>query len=589
MCGIFALLNNCDGESRFSKDFVQMQFKKGSRRGPEFSVIKNINKVDLGFHRLAINGLNNESNQPIIINDVYLICNGEIYNYVELYKTLGVTPNTNSDCEVIIHLYVRYGFEQMLTMLDGVFALMLCDFRGDTMDSYKIFIARDPFGVRPLYIMLPTYVCKQPIIGVSSEIKSLVEFKSTKEYIPHSLFAATPTYLNIRAFLPGHYQEFKYDFVNSWTVATTSAQVYHRLPFSSINDDYGMDKIYQGIVYHFNNAIKKRYLNTDRPIACLLSGGLDSSSVVASVNELHKQYSGGAPLETYSIGLEGSEDLKNARIVADYLKTKHTEIILTERDFFDAISETIHNIETFDTTTVRASIPNGLLCKKISEISDAKVIFNGDGADELLGGYIYEYKAPDAYAFDADIRRLLTNIYKHDVRRSDGSISSYGLEPRTPFLDRGFVQFILSISPIVRFHVHNNQCEKYLFRKAFSRDYVVNDQGEQLLPDSVLWRRKEAFSDGVSGSQGRSLFQILQEQITAHLNLSTSADDRKNIYMKQFAHLPPTTDEQYYYRTIFDKFFPKCQEIVTDFWMPRFIESTDPSARTLSIYASLNK
>jgi asparagine synthase (glutamine-hydrolysing) len=237
---------------------------------------------------------------------------------------------------------------------------------------------------------------------------------------------------------------------------------------------------------------------------------------------------------------------------------------------------------------VRASIPNSEICRQIALTSEAKVIFNGDGADELFGGYIYEYKAPDAIAFDADIRRLLDNIYKHDVRRSDGSISSHGLEPRTPFLDRALVQFVLSIDPELRFHVRHQECEKYLFRRAFSRDYCVNSNNQQLLPDCILWRTKEAFSDGVSGSKERSLFQILQEQITTFLDLTSTKEERTQM-MTQYEHLPPSTDEQYYYRMVFDEHFPNCENVVTDFWMPRFVQSNDPSARTLTMYSSLTQ
>jgi asparagine synthase (glutamine-hydrolysing) len=188
---------------------------------------------------------------------------------------------------------------------------------------------------------------------------------------------------------------------------------------------------------------------------------LDSSLITALVNQINKQENGpDKKLETYSIGLEGSEDLKYARIVSDYLGTNHTEILLTEQDFIDAIPEVIYTIESYDTTTVRASIGNYLLGKYISKNSDAKVIFNGDGSDELCGGYLYMHKAPNQLEFDYECRRLLNNIYAFDVLRSDKCISSHGLEPRTPFLDRSWVQFYLSIDPKLRFHPGEKQCEK---------------------------------------------------------------------------------------------------------------------------------
>jgi asparagine synthase (glutamine-hydrolysing) len=249
-------------------------------------------------------------------------------------------------------------------------------------------------------------------------------------------------------------------------------------------------------------AVEKRVLVTDRPIACLLSGGLDSSLITALVNEYHHNISD-EPLETYSIGLEGSEDLRCAKIVADYLGTKHTEIVLTEQEFLDAIPQVIYAIESYDTTTVRASIGNWLLGKYISEHSDAKVIFNGDGSDELAGGYLYMNYAPDNIEFDKESRRLLSDNYLFDVLRSDKSISSNGLEPRTPFLDRAFTNYVLSIPPYFRNHKNFSAPEKNLLRTAFSSTYFLNNEGKQLLPNDILWRKKEAFSDGVS-SHGRS-------------------------------------------------------------------------------------
>jgi asparagine synthase (glutamine-hydrolysing) len=581
MCGILAILNN---DNDFSPKTIHEQFQKGRNRGPEFSVLQDIGlNTTFGFHRLAINGLDAGSNQPIVINKVHLICNGEIYNHSDLAAQMAICPQTNSDCEIIIHLYIRYGIQQTLAMLDGVFAFVLCDMRVSAGTPFKMFIARDPYGVRPLYSMTQWNTEIPKIVAFSSEIKMLAGLMQSNKLTRQSKYRITP-------FLPGTYQELTFygnhALINETSVSKQCVK-YHHLPFSSLRANYGIDNIFKGIQHYFNKAIEKRYLNTDRPIACLLSGGLDSSSVVASINELHKRVSN-KPLETYSIGIQGSEDLRNARIVADYLGTKHSEIILKEEDFFHAIKNTIYNIETFDTTTVRASIPNSEICRRIALTSEAKVIFNGDGADELFGGYIYEYKAPDAIAFDADIRRLLDNIYKHDVRRSDGSISSHGLEPRTPFLDRALVQFVLSIDPELRFHVRHQECEKYLFRRAFSREYCVNSNNEQLLPDCILWRTKEAFSDGVSGSKERSLFQILQEQITTFLDLTSTKEERTQM-MTQYEHLPPSTDEQYYYRMVFDEHFPNCANVVTDFWMPRFVQSNDPSARTLTMYSSLTQ
>jgi asparagine synthase (glutamine-hydrolysing) len=249
----------------------------------------------------------------------------------------------------------------------------------------------------------------------------------------------------------------------------------------------------ENIQYYLTNSVKKIVTNTECPIACLLSGGLNSSLITSLVNEYYNE-----SLETYSIGMEGSEDLKNARLVANYLQTKHTEILLTEEDIVNAIPEVIKCIESYDTTTVKASIGNFLLGKYISENSEAKVIFNGCGADELCGGYLYMNLCPDSIEFDKECRRLLTDIHMFDLLRSDKCISSHGLDPKTPFLDRSWVQYYLSLPPILRFNTNKNNCEKYLLRSAFSKEYFLNIHGFPLLPDNILWRRKEEFSDRLS-------------------------------------------------------------------------------------------
>ena len=565
MCGIFTLLNN---DTFFNKWFVDEQFMKGQKRGPEFSKLEQFGlRCLLGFHRLAINGLNNSSNQPIIIGDIALICNGEIYNYKELYKIMGITPATQSDCEVIIHLYFRYGIKQTLQMLDGVFAFVLCDCNINNSNA-KIYIARDPYGVRPLYVLKPHKLCEKEtenkqIYSYASELKVLTEF--TKHLPNHT----------VEHFMPGTYSKFSMEFKVSpkWELKKENC-VYHSTGFSSVMVECPHDvrRILKNIQQHLCEAVKKRVLVTERPIACLLSGGLDSSLITALVNEVHKQRSD-TPLETFSIGLEGSEDLKYARIVADYLGTNHAEILLTEQDFIDAIPEVIHTIESYDTTTVRASIGNYLLGKYISENSHAKVIFNGDGSDELCGGYLYMHAAPDAIEFDKECRRLLNNIHAFDVLRSDKCISSHGLEPRTPFLDRTWVQYYLSIHPTMRFHKGNNQCEKFLLRSAFSEENYLDSNGSALLPKCVLWRTKEAFSDGVSKTT-RSLYEIIQENVS----------NNSSVLNEKYDHNSPDTEEKKYYRRIFETSYRGLGKVVPYFWMPRYVEAKDASARTLQIY-----
>ena len=227
----------------------------------------------------------------------------------------------------------------------------------------------------------------------------------------------------------------------------------------------------------------------------------------------------------------------------------------------------IYAIESYDTTTVRASIGNYLIGKYISENSEAKVIFNGDGSDELCGGYLYMHQCPDDIEFDCESRRLLNDIYMFDVLRSDKCISSHGLEPRTPFLDRTFVNHYLSIPPRFRNHNNQNAREKFLLRSSFTFPNFENSDGKQILPNEILWRRKEAFSDGVSG-QGRSLFTILQERIAQKLSIGT----------------PDIGVEKSYYKQVFSKLFPNSSAILPYYWMPKYTNAIDPSARTLDIY-----
>lgn len=560
MCGIFSLLNN----DIFDNNIVHNSFEKGKKRGPEFSKLSTVDILcDFGFHRLAINGLNEISNQPIVIDDIKLICNGEIYNYKELYKLLDITPNTQSDCEVIIHLYKKYGIEYTLQILDGVFAFILCDSRLSNDDS-KIYIARDPFGVRPLYQLKPISN-NSKIYGFSSEIKMLYN-------IYHNLNEIH----EIIHFEPGTYSVFSLPITVSpkWKPIIQNYK-YHTIGvfmplFKNLSFDY--DELILDNIFNFlSEAVKKRVTTTERPIACLLSGGLDSSLITSLVDHYTD-----TQLETYSIGLEGSEDLKYAKIVADFLGTKHTEVILTEQEFIDAIPEVIYAIESYDTTTVRASIGNYLLAKYISQHSEAKVIFNGDGSDELCGGYLYMNYASSSLDFDHETKRLLKDIHMFDVLRSDKSISSNGLEPRTPFLDRSFVQYYLSIDPNYRFHKLNNVCEKYLLRKAFDRTitYKYNRNIIQdVLPEEVLWRKKEAFSDGVS-KKSRSLYEIIQEYVS-HIDIPTTIN---------YEHNNPDTQEKKYYRYLYDSYYSGTEKVIPYFWMPKWVNATDASARTLDIY-----
>ena len=543
MCGIFALLNN-----RVDRDFIIEQFNKGQHRGPDNSQVYYENNIFIGFHRLAINGIDSISDQPILHSNILLICNGEIYNYKQLYENIDITPKTNSDCEVIIYLYEKFGIEYTLNLLDGVFGFILIDYNVN-----KIYVGRDPYGVRPIFCLKNKNVedreDREDMIGFASEIKQLHGFIRVNEN------------MEIRPVRPGSYMVL--DIENSiWNI--TNEEKYTNYTLNRIGPAFEtvkLDDITNNIHDIFCEAVIKRVQTTDRPIACLLSGGLDSSIVTSLVSRIYPEQ-----LETYSIGLKDSEDLKYARKVALYLNTKHTEIIVSEEDFFATIPLVIKNIESYDTTTVRASVGNFLVSKYISEHSEAKVIFNGDGSDEVMGGYLYMNHADNHLEFDRECKRLIRDIHHFDVLRSDRCISTNGLEPRTPFLDREFVNYYLSLPSNIRFEANQKQ-EKYLFRKAFDKDY---------LPKEILWRRKEAFSDGVS-SQDRSWYKIIEEKVTKQRDIQYDIE-------ASYSDNSPQTLEQLYYRTIFEKYYPNMGYHIPYFWMPKYINAVDSSARTLSIY-----
>ena len=575
MCGIFGILGN----TNITKQVIAA-FEQGSARGPESSVIKQYDNCIIGFHRLAINGLDDTSNQPFVNGNLVLTCNGEIYNFKELARENNISLSTNSDCEVILHLYRLFGIEYTLNVLDGVFAFSIYN-----QTTGELVLARDPYGVRPLYIA-DDYNNNNRFL-YASEIKSLYSLVSR----PNIITEFTPgSYMNVN----------RVDNDKNVIHKKYTSFPCRSIRYNNNNNTLTSPVLSFDIFSMINEAVRKRVEGTcERPIACLLSGGLDSSLVCALVNKYYRNNKSGHKLETYSIGLSGSEDRKYARQVADHLGTDHHEIVMTEEDFFNAIPEVIHAIESYDTTTVRASVGNYLVAKWIRQHSEAKVVFNGDGADELMGGYLYFHKAPSATHFDMECKRLLTDISRYDVLRSDRSISANGLEARTPFLDRRWVEFYLGIDKTTRFHAGNGQCEKYLIRKA------IEDYGPSLLPSEVLWRTKEAFSDGVS-SQQRSWFEIIQERVQQMvesdpilkgeikgligkngvdtINASNTSLDGLDKYE---IHNRPKTMEQAYYRYLYNKDYLGCEHTIPYFWMPRFVEANDASARTLDIYRDI--
>ena len=516
MCGIWC----CIGKTAEAAECV----KSLVARGPEGTKIVYLDNCTLGFTRLAINGLNTEGMQPMERDGLTWICNGEIYNWRALAKEYGLVNTSGSDCEILGELYEKFCEQEIpltefFRALDGVFALVIVDDKRG-----RVVVGRDPYGVRPLY-----WGASAEGTFFGSEIKSLVGVCE-----------------QIQPFLPGHYQ-----LISDGGITEVA---YHTIPFLK-NPQLAEEEAAASAVRASLVAAVRKRLMTERPVAALLSGGVDSSLIAALVAQELRAV-GAPPLETFSIGMEGSQDLYHAARVAKWIGSTHTEIVMTAEQFFEAIPEVIRDIESFDTTTVRASVGNWLVAREIARRSEAKVVFNGDGADEIWGSYLYFYGAPSEHAFEAECGRLLEDIHMFDVLRSDRSISSHGLEPRTPFLDKQFVAVARSIATYIRRPVKGVRPEKWLMRHAFD--------GLGLLPQEVLWRQKEAFSDGVSGE--KSWYQITQEMAAAKVDAPEA--------------------EKVYYRQLFDQLYgaENAHVNVPYFWMPRWTTATDPSARTLAVY-----
>ena len=506
MCGIFAV---CASDK---KDY-QTHIDVGTHRGPESTTIATFDNTLFAFHRLAINGYGlDTSNQPFSLDGCHLICNGEIYNWKELFHSLNL-PLASSDCETMLRLYRKYGIQYTVSMLEGVFAFVLYD-----ANTKMVYVARDTFGVRPLFKCIAN-----TSTVFASELKMVVNLPDVRD---------------IEQFTPGSICVIDYN-----TNQSSEIMFAHQYPVTMYSSHaFYLDRIRIA----FMSAVQKRILNTDRPIACLLSGGLDSSLVCAMVSKLISPQK----LHTWSVGMSGSPDLAYAQIVADHIGSVHHHIELSSDTFLEAIPHVIKCIESYDVTTVRASVGNWLIAKHIRENSRAKVIFNGDGADELCGGYIYMKKAPNPMEFDYECKRLLKNIHFFDVLRSDRTISAHGLEARTPFLDLEFVHAYLSIPPNVRM---SKITEKALLREAFS--------SQNLIPKKIINRPKEAFSDGVSDIK-MSWLKVVNAYALDH-----GYDNEAHMYV-----------------SIFNTYYGGQSHVIPYAWMPKYTDATDPSARTLDWY-----
>ena len=530
MCGFACSLGSTRSAEELRSGFERIQY-----RGPDNTTQRNIHDIFMVFHRLAIMDVSSAGNQPLSVAafpHLTLMCNGEIYNYRSLMDRYGFLMESESDCEVILHMVEALGIQRTVAELDGVFAFVLYDSTERVMH-----IARDAIGVRPCFWGLDQHRA----LYVASEAKAIDQFVT-----------------NVEPFPPG--------MTISWsardrTVRHSMMFHSHRYPTLEVSSE---SELLPQIQHRLTDAVRKRMMS-HREIGCLLSGGLDSSLIAALVARLSPQ-----PIQTFSIGLAGSVDLKYARLVAKHIGSVHHEVELTEKQFLQAIPEVIYNIESYDTTTVRASVGNYLVSKYIRERSDCKVIFNGDGADEVCVGYLYNINAPQLNDLQREAVRLVRELHYFDVLRSDRSISSNGLEARTPFLDPNFVNFYMSIPPRYK-RFDSGKMEKHLLRQSFAET--------GLLPQSVLWRRKCAFSDGVS-MQKKSWHRIIQEFIDPQIT-----DEEFQRAKSTMAHCPPQLKESLYYRWIFESLFhPSAHRLIPHFWLPRWTDVVDPSARELSEY-----
>ena len=514
MCGIFVCYNNIP-------ENVLKHLEKIKHRGPDSTAHKIIDNIFFGFHRLAINGLTKIGEQPLLLDDLYLVCNGEIYNHRELETEFGTVDQGRSDCEVILHLYKKYGFKETIKKLNGVFAIVLYDKRKKILH-----VARDPIGVRPLFIGT---IGIKPEIYFSSELKA-IDFCTT-----------------IKQFPAGNYW-----ISNENEYVTYAESIYED---SNIN----LEKIHETISDKLESAVIKRIQNSERPIGLLLSGGFDSS-VIASMAQRNSDIQ----FNTFSIGFHDSNDLTFASEVAEYIGSKHHEVRYTIDEAISVIPEVIRCLETYDITTIRASVPMWLLGRYISKNTDIKVLLSGEGSDEY-GSYLYFKDAPNENEFCAESEKLLNELQYFDVLRADRTISAHGLEIRVPFLDQDFMKYFLSIP--TKYRMPFDGIEKYHLRKSMEE--------KKWLPPSVLWRQKDAFSDSVGNSWRNAIIDYVEKRYT---------DEDLILAQQIYANYnPPISKEALWYRNIFNEYYKNFENILPHYWMPNWQseELKDPSATCL--------
>jgi asparagine synthase (glutamine-hydrolysing) len=598
MCGIFYFQTVAKLAIAQLKT-LQENFILSAHRGPDNSVFMRDDTRAWGFHRLSINGTDAAADQPFHLKNCRLICNGEIYNFRALIQEFELEGDykSGSDCEIIIHLYRKIGFHEMVRRLDGVFGFVLHDY-----ENGVTYVARDPVGVRSLFIGVSRHdsmfggeysdlVCLSMNpdhygVFIASELKSIHALCDTVVQFPSG------TYMEYNGEDSGDgsavFRSY-YDFASltSSNGGGNNGQSVFEKQLKELRVDYTFpvrdsdceEEILTNIRKLFTKAVVKR-LMSERPVGCLLSGGLDSSLVTAIVARELKRVSPDTVLNTYSIGLEGSVDLYWARRVAEYLGTCHHEVSLTERDFLEAIYATIYQTESYCTTTIRASVGNYLVSKYIQQQTDDVVIYCGDMSDEIFGSYRGFLKAPSDADFQRENERMIRDVRFFDLLRSDKSISGAGLEARVPFADKEFLTYIMQIPPRFK-RFTDERIEKYLLRKAFQSG---DGDGDALLPDDVLWRRKEAFSDGVSSANGRTWVQMLKEYTD---RIITDAEYNNKGHHLYSLYNPPYDKESFYYRRVFETLYEGRGYTIPYYWRHPFCEGVlDPSARLLSFYVA---
>ncbi len=523
MCTVFAYSGSAVGLPQ-----IRAILERTRRRGPDSErILTPDENVFLAFQRLSIMGIDERGMQPFEHNGMYSITNGEIYGFRTLRKELendGYIFHSDSDCETVLYLYEKY-HERMFGMLDAEFATVIYD-RENGFTA-----ARDPIGIRPLFYGFD----KDGKIAFASEACLLTPF--CHDVIP---------------FPPGHY------YSRGAFICYRDIAAVRKYTCDSI------DNVTEGIRNRLIKAVEKR-LDSDTPVAFLLSGGLDSSLVCSIATRIL-----GRPIRTFSIGMDKDPiDSKYAERTAKFLGSEHTNVTMTENDVITVLPEVINALATYDITTIRASIGMYLLCRYIHEHTDVRVLLTGEVSDELFG-YKYTDFAPSPDAFEKESQKRVRELYAYDVLRADRCIADNSLEARVPFGDLDFASYVLSIDPSMKMNRYGHG--KYLLRKAF-------EDGEWL-PQDILWRDKAAFSDAVGHS--------MVDDLKRHAEKLYEGRDLEKEYRKYPEKGRPFTPESLMYREIFESFYPGQYRMIPGFWMPNSswpgCDVSDPSARVLSNY-----